>query len=171
MALVKATLKSALQAIFDGTADTSPIDGNPDGMPSSANDAGARLAKAYTDYAGAGTFGASTVTAGVLTKESALASTLGGSLSVPGSAATHAAAWGSGLTAFWTGVPVVGAQAGATVPPTGSAALVSALTSVLGDTSKTAAEQAQAIADALDTCTKTVTAAVAPPPGTVLPIA
>jgi hypothetical protein len=41
---------------------------------------------------------------------------------------------------------------------------------MLLDTSKTAAEQAEAMADVLDICTKTVTAAVTPPPGTVLPI-
>lgn len=170
MTLNKASLKSALQAIFDGSADTSPVDGQPDGTPASASDAGARLAKAYTDYAAGGVFGASTVSAGVGVKEAPLASTLGGSLALPGAAATHAAAWGAGLATFWIAVAVAGAQAGATVPPTGTAALVSTLTTLFSNTTNTASSAAQGLADALDTCTKTVTANVAPPPGTVLPI-
>ncbi len=168
MALVKATLKSALLAVFDGTADTSPVDGNPDGTPTDADDAGARLAAAYTDYAGAAMFAASTVD--VSSKEAALATTLGGSLELPGLAATHAAAWGAGLAAFWLGAPVAGAQSGVTVPPTGGAALVAALTTLFANTANTADDAADGLANALDICTKTVTAAVAPPPGTVLPI-
>ncbi len=170
MALVKATLKAALKAIFDGTADTSPVDGDPDGTPTDAADAGARLAKAYTDYAAGGLFGASTVSAGVGAKEAPLASTLAASLAVPGLPATHAAAWGAGLVTFWAAVPVVGAQAGATVPPTGAAACVAALTALFSNTGNSADDAADGLANALDTCTKTTTAAVAPPPGTVLPI-
>lgn len=167
MALVKAPLKSALEGIFDGSADTSPPAG-PDGFPSTAVDAGNKLAAAYTGYAGAGMFGASTVD--VSLQEAALAATLAASLTVPGTPATHAAAWGAGLAVFWLGAPVAGAQSGVTVPPTGAAALVAALTAAFANTAASASDAAQALADALDVCTKTVTAAVAPPPGTVLPI-
>lgn len=170
MSLNKTNLKSALKAIFDGTADDND-DGQPDGRPSSASDAGAKLAKAYTDYAAGGVFGASTVSAGVPAKQGALATTLGGSLTLPGLAATHAAAWGTGLAAFWLGVPVVGVQAGTTVPPTGTATLVSTLTALFSNPLNTSDAAADGLANALDTCTKTVTANVAPPPGTVLTIA
>lgn len=168
MALNQSSLASALQAIFDGSADTSPVDGNPDGTPASASDAGNRLAKAYADYAAAATFGASTPT--LTGKEAALAATLTPSLALPGTAATHAAAWSSGVAAFWTAVPVVGAQVGATVGCPGAAALTAALTTLFGNTANTAATAASGLAAALHTATLTVTAAVAPPPGTILPI-
>jgi hypothetical protein len=168
MALNATTLATALEKIFDGTADTTPTDGNPDGVPTSSNDAGAKIAKAYTNYAGAAMFAASTVN--VSSKESALATTLGAALVAPGAPATAAAAFGAGLTTFWTGAPVAGAQSGVTVPPTGAAALVAALTTLFGNAANTAAAAASGLAAALDTCTKTVTAAVAPPPGTVLVI-
>lgn len=167
MTLNKANLKTALQAIFDGSADNDHDD-HPDGTPTSTTDAGQKLAKAYFDYAGGATFGSCLPT--LTGRDSALASTLGSSLTLPGLAATHAAAWGAGVTAFWSGVAVAGAgQAGTTAPPTGAAVLVSALTAGFAVTGNTAAQQAQMLADALDTCTKTVLATVAPPPGTVLP--
>lgn len=168
MTLNKASLKSALQAIFDGSADTTPVDGHPDGTPVSTTDAGQKLAKAYFDYAGGATFGSCLPT--LAGRDSALASTLASSLTLPGVAATHAAAWGAGLTTFWSGVAVAGAgQAGTTAPPTGAAALVSTLSTLFANTGNTASSAAQGLADALDLCTKTVLAAVAPPPGTVLP--
>lgn len=169
MALDPASLTDAIKAIYDGSADTSPVDGNPDGMPTDAADAGSRLAKAYFDYASAGMFGASTI-AFTGAEEPALAATLGSSLAVPGLPATHAAAWGAGLAAFWAAVPVVGVQAGATVPPAGAAALVAALTALFANLANTADTAAAGLAGALHTCTLTVTANVAPPPGTVLPI-
>lgn len=168
MALDSSALADALEAIFDGSADNAPPAG-PDGVPASAIEAGMLLAAAYFDYASAAMFGASTPV--FAAQEAALAVTLGGSLAVPGLAATHAAAWGAGLTTFWTGVTVAGVQAGATVPPTGAAALVAALTALFSNPLNTAAAAATGLATALDTCTKTVQAAVAPPPGTMLPIA
>jgi hypothetical protein len=167
MSLDKSSLKSALQAIFDGSADNDH-DGHPDGTPTSTTDAGQKLAKAYFDYAGAAMFGSCVPT--VTGRDSALATTLGGSLTLPGAAATHAAAWGAGLATFWASVPVAGAgQAGVTAPPAGAAALVTALTTLFSTTGNTASAAAQGLSDALDTCTKTVLATVAPPPGTVLP--
>lgn len=168
MTLNKSSLKTALQGIFDGTADTSPADGHPDGTPTSPTDAGQKLAAAYFNYAGGALFGSCAPT--LTGRDTALASTLGTSLAVPGLAATHAAAWGAGVTTFWTGVAVAGGgQAGVTAPPTGAAALVATLTTVFSTTGNTASAAAQALADALDLCTKTVLATVAPPPGTVLP--
>lgn len=170
MTLNKASLKSALQAIFDGTADTTPADGHADGTPTSAGDAGSKLAKAYFNYAGGAVFGPNLPT--LTGRDAALGTTLGGSLAVPGLPATHAAAWGAGLAVFWAAVPVAGGgQAGVTAPPTGAAALVAALTTLYGNTANTAASAAQGLADALDTCTKTVIATVAPPPGTTIPAA
>jgi hypothetical protein len=170
MALNQSSLASALQAIFDGTADTSPADGHADGTPTSASDAGSKLAKAYTDYAAGGTFGGGTVSAGVGSKQSALATTLGGALTVPGVAATHAAAWAAGVTTFWLGVPVAGVPSGATIGCPGAAALTVALTAVFSNLANTPATAAASLAAALHTATATTTAAVAPPPGTTLTI-
>lgn len=168
MALDSAALTDAIKAVYDGSADTSPVDGNPDGMPTSAIDAGQKLAAAYFEYASGGMFGASVPT--LAGRDTALAATLGTSLVLPGLPATHAAAWGAGLAAFWAAVPVAGAQAGATVPPAGGAALVAALTVLFANPANTADTAAAGLATALDVCTKTVVANVAPPPGTVLPI-
>lgn len=167
MSLDAALLKNAIKAVYDGTADTSPADGHPDGKPTSPTDAGARMAKAYADYAADAMFGANTPT--LTGRESALASTLGTSLAVPGLPATHAAAWGLGLAAFWAAVPVAGpVQAGVTAPPTGAAALVASLTTLFANLANTTDTAAGGLATALDTCTKTVLATVAPPAATVL---
>src|SRR4051812_20190732 len=131
MALDKAALKAALKGILDGSADNDH-DGHPDGTPVSAADAGQKLAHAYAQYAAGGLFGSSTPT--FTGQEGALATALGVSLILPGVAATHAAAWGTGLATFWISVPVAGAQAGATVPPTGAAALTVALTALFSVT-------------------------------------
>lgn len=170
MPLDALALKAAIKAVYDGTADTTPADGNPDGKPTSASDAGTKLAKAYYDYAGAALFGVCVPT--LTGRDAALGTTLGGSLTVPGLPATHAAAWGTGLTAFWTGVAVAGpGVAGATAPPTGAAALVAALTTLFANLANTPDTAAGGLATALDTCTKTVIATVAPPPGTTFPAA
>jgi hypothetical protein len=142
------------------------------GMPASASAAAEGMAQAYFDYASAGTFGASTPQIPGVNK-SAMASTLLAAIATPatGSPATIAAAWATALSAFWIGVPVVGAQAGATVGCPGAAALTATLTIVFANLANTASSCAQSLAASLDTATKTVTASVAPPPGTVLPIA
>jgi hypothetical protein len=101
-----------------------------------------------------------------------MASTLQSAIATPssGSAAAFAGAWASAVATFWIGVPVVGAQSGATVACPGAAALTAALTTVFANLQNTAQSCAQGLATALHTATMTVTAAVAPPPGTTLPI-
>lgn len=157
MPLVSATLGSAIKSVFEGYPSPS---GCADG-----------LANAYYSYASAGMFGASTPTIPPANK-SAMASTLQSAISDPsnGSASSFASAWASAVTTFWIGVPVTGAQTGATVGCPGAASLSGSLTSIFGNTSNTFQSVADDLANALHTATLTTTAAVVPPPGTVLPI-
>jgi hypothetical protein len=157
--LSSSSLASALQNTFAN-------------MPASASAAATSLAANYYDYATAGMFGASAPQIPTANRD-ALKTTLLAAIAVPaaGSPPTIAAAWAAGLAAFWLGVPVAGAQAGATVACPGAASLTASLTVVFANLANTAAVCAQALATALHTATMTVTAAVAPPPGTVLPIA
>jgi hypothetical protein len=159
MALDPSALESQLASVFDSILNSN----------GTADDAGTALASVYANYAGGATFGASTP---VLTsQQSALAGALKLSLALPGLAATHAAAWAAGLTAFWVAVPVVGAQSGATVACPGAASLTATLTALYANLANTAATCAAGLAAALHTATLTVTAVVSPPPATVLPIA
>jgi len=139
-------------------------------MPASPAEAAEALASAYRDYAAAGMFGASTIAFTGL-EVTALTATLAGGMVVPGAAAVFAAAWATGITAFWIAVPVVGAQTGATVGAPGAAALTATLTAVFSNLANTAETASAGLAAALHTATQTVTAIVAPPPATVLPIA
>ncbi len=142
------------------------------GEPSeSKSEAAIALADVYALYAAAGLFGASTVTIDG-PREAALATALEVGLVEPpaGSMATFCAAWGTGLGAFWTGAVVVGAQAGATNSCPGAAALGAALVAALSNPQHTKETAAAAFAAALHAATVTVTATVAPPPATVLPI-
>lgn len=158
MALNTATLTANLLDLFSSTSE-------------SKSEAAIAMADVYALYAADGMFGASTVTIDGA-RETALANALEAGMVEPpaGSLATFAAAWATGLSAFWTGAPVVGAQAGATVGCPGAGALAAALVAALNP-AHTPATAAAAFATALHTATVTVTAAVAPPPGTVLPIA
>lgn len=158
MTLDPSALASALEATFAS-------------LPETASDAADALAGNYYDYASAATFGASTPTLAPALR-TAFAATLLGAIAVPssGTPATFAAAWASAVATIWIGVPVAGAQSGATVGCPGAAALTASLTTVFANLANTAATCAQALAAALHTATLTVTAAVAPPPGTVLPI-
>ena len=141
-------------------------------LPETAADAAEGMAAAYFDYASAGMFGAS-VPQLTSTHRDALAATLLTAIAIPaaGLPATIAGAWSAGVTAFWPGVPVVGAQAGATVGCPGAAALAASLTAVFANLANTAESCALSLAAALHGATMTVTASVTPPPGTVLPIA
>lgn len=156
MALNSASLEADLLAFLSGESDD--VQQAADG-----------LAAAYADYASAGMFGASTVTIDGA-RESALAATLAGGLVQAPDASTFLSALASGVATFWTAVPVVGAQSGATVGCPGAASLPAALAAALAvpNDRETAA---QALAAALHTATLTTTAVVAPPPATTLPIA
>lgn len=158
MTLDPSTLSSALAELLAG-------------LPETAADAADGMAAAYFDYASAGMFGPSTP---VLTSahKDALAATLLSAIAVPaaGLPATIAGAWSAGVAAFWLAVPVAGPMAGATVGCPGAASLVASLTVVFANLANTAESCALSLATALHAATLTVTANVAPPPGTVLPI-
>lgn len=158
MALSQDSLAAALTATLSNTEAT------PEGCANA-------MASDYYTYAAAGTFGSSAV-AIPPANQSAMASTLLAAISSPvaGSAGTFAAAWAAAVALFWTGVPVTGAQSGATVGCPGAALLSGSLLPILTVTAGTAASAAGGIASALHAATMTVTAAVAPPPGTTLTI-
>lgn len=154
MALSQSALSSALQALFDS-------------KPATTADAADGMAEAYADYAADGMFG-SCVPA-FTTQEAALAGTIL-SQGLVGTIAGFAGAWASGLAAFWAAVPVAGGgQTGATAPPV-YPTLATELSAVLSSYPATTALAASQIAAVLHAATMTVTATVAPPPGTVLPI-
>lgn len=158
MALSQSALAAALTATLSNTSAT----------PASCASA---MASDYYSYATAGMFGSSAV-AIPPANQSAMASTLLAAISSPvtGNAGTFAAAWAAAVALFWTGVPVTGAQSGATVGCPGAATLSGTLLPILTVTNGTAASAASGIAAALHAATLTVTAAVAPPPGTTLTI-
>lgn len=141
-------------------------------LPETAADAAAALAAVYYDYASTATFGPSAPEIPTANRD-ALASALEAAISVPaaGSPATFAGAWAAAVTLFWIGVPVVGVPSGATVGCPGAASLAATLTTLFANLANTATSCAAGLATALHGATSTVTAAVAPPPGTVLPIA
>ena len=159
MALSQSDLKAALKAVFDA-------------MPASHNAAAADLAAAYHDYAGGGLFGTSVPTLDDARRD-AMAATLLAARATPASGlpATFAGAWTSALATYWTGAPVTGAQTGSTVGCPGAALQLAALTALFANLANTAETCATGLAAALHTATGTVTASVAPPPGTVLTIA
>lgn len=136
--------------------------------PATGADAARGIANAYAGYAGGGTFGASTL---VSTEplRSALESQLTTGFASQ-SGATVALAFSTALSTGWVGLPVVGAQTGATVGCPGAAGVTATLTALFISQPPTHQLAAEGIAGALHTATLTVTAAVAPPPGTVLPI-
>lgn len=138
-------------------------------MPASASDAADGMSDAYYDYASDATAGGGKVAIPGANK-SALAAALLAAIGAPaaGSPVSISGAWASGVAAFWIGVPVTGAQSGATVACPGAASLLASLTAIFANVANTADKAAAGVAAALDVATKTTTAAVAPPPGTTV---
>jgi len=130
-----------------------------------------KLASAYTTYASAGLFGAS---APVLLPSNTLALQvlLAQAIAVPqvGNPALFGAAWAQGLLAFWATPPppVVGAQVGIVTVIVGAAVVAVPITSACANLAATPRVTATLIATAVHAATLTVTATVAPPPGTIL---
>ena len=153
MALNVQTLQDGLKDLFDSAPATKAL-------------AAAGMASAYAEYAAGGQFGTSSPE--FTTQETALAATILGT-GLVGTIAGFGTAWSSGLATFWAAVPVVGAQAGVTSPPV-YPTLSAELTAVLATYPETTESSASQIAAILHAATQTVTATVAPPPGTVLPI-
>jgi hypothetical protein len=150
MPLVKASMKSDFRALFD----TKPKD---------RSELADKWATAYDSYASLAITGngGSVIAAG---KKSALQGILMGVLSTPvGVPAAVAAAWGTGLLAYWGGTPFTPGAVpnppftlpGVAAPPLGISALIPALTA-LYSTSNSEDDFADQQATALDTCTKTV---------------
>lgn len=128
--------------------------------------AAAAFAQLYDDYASQGKFGSNTlvVTGAKSRFEGALAAGLSS-----GVFPTVCTAFATAVTAYWTGATVTGAQSGPVTPPPGAAAIPAALAALAPKASRAVA--ASTLANALHSATITTTATVAPPPGTVLPIA
>lgn len=161
MALDPTALEDALADIFAS-------------MPDTPADCAEALANAYLDYAQQATFGPN-IPASLAAKIPTLKSTLEGAIDTPlvGLPATLAAAWATGLAAFWTGVAVASvppATVGTTGGCPGSSSLTGSLSTVFANLANTAATCAAGVAVALHTATMTVQATVTPPPGTVVPI-
>lgn len=158
MPLDKSALASELENVFGAMLPT-------------ASDVADALASVYTNYAKEGRFGSSTPQIPPA-KTTALAATLLAAIADPaaGSPATFAGAWASGLAAFWAAVPVVGAQSGAVGACPGAASMLATLSLLFANQNNSLEDGAKGLADALHIATLTVTAAVVPPPGTVLPI-
>lgn len=156
MALDVSKLGSALADVFAN-------------MPTSKDEAAKQIAQAYYDYASGGLFGASVPTLSSSQRD-AMAGTITLGLTVPGLPMTIAAAFAAALTVFWIAVPVAGPQVGATAGCPGAASLIGSLPAVFLNLANTPETCGVGVAAALHTATMTVTASVAPPPGTVLPI-
>lgn len=150
MPLVKAGMKSDFRALFDS-------------KPKDRAELAKKWAAAYDSYAQSAATGngGSVIAAG---KKSALEATLLGTLSTPvGVPAAVAAAWGTGLLAYWGGTPFTPGSVpnppftlpGVAIPPTGIGALIPALTA-LYSAENSEDDFADKQATALDTCTKTV---------------
>lgn len=160
MPLISSVLQNALLALFKS---------NP-----SASDAAKGIAKAYSMYAMTATAGAAKANLTGLESqamEKALSAVFASvSAATP---ATASMALASGVVAFWMMPPVTfsGAQAGAVFQA------ATAMPIITGQVAKTLANQnnspetaAMELATALDMATRTVTVALAPPPGTVSPL-
>jgi len=154
MALDTGALQSAIRALLD-------VD-----QASSAAAADA-FAGAYDDYCVDAVFGANTPA--LTGRRAGFASTLAGGLAA-GNAAAAAAAFSAAVAAYWTAVTVAGpVQAGTCASCPGAGAITATLAALAAaPNSKDAA--AAGLAGALDTATRTCTATVSPPGGTVLPI-
>lgn len=150
MPLVKASMKSDFRKLFDS-------------KPKDRQELADKWATAYDSYASLAITGngGSVIAAG---KKSALQAALLSVLSIPiGVPAAVAAAWGTGLLAYWGGTPFTPGAVpnppftlpGVAAPPIGISALIPALTAIyLAKNSED--DFADQQATALDTCTKTV---------------
>jgi hypothetical protein len=177
VALSRTALAGALEDLFAGAG----------GHPASATEAGARWAAAYRGYAlKAQAAATAPLEASLDGAQSMLAGTLGGGFAAaqaagPGGVAALAATIDAALVAFWLVPPLAFA-----IPPTGpptmtgivSAAPMGVLPGALGALflagvaqQASAAQQAQALARALDAWTRTVMVINTPvsPPGPPLP--
>jgi len=131
-----------------------------------------QMALTYTTYAQGGQFGASLPTL-TPAHTAALEGALLPALLVPqgGNPALLANAWAAGLLAFWIpGTPVLGAQAGAVIACAESGLVVVPMIAAFSNITATAPLTAALMATAIHAATITTTAAVVPPPGTVLPL-
>lgn len=163
MALSQTDLKNALKKVLD-TAQSTPAA------------AATAMANAYHDYAKAGRVGAEGVPTLPDAKRDALATTLGAAIADPhlGLPGKLAAAWASGVAAYWTGVAVVGVtQSGSITDVTSASSLSGPLATVFGNLANSTETCAAGMAAALHAATAApsgIKATVAPPPNTILPL-
>ena len=154
MPLVVATLESGLEAVFLA-------------LPATGAQAAQMMADAYFAYASLGLFGASVPA--FPTGSSLLVAPLAAAMIPIGTPAGFGAAWTAALSAFWIpAITVSGAQTGAVVGCAGAAAAAAGIAAVVANPLNTPGSAAAGIASVLDTATKTVSAALAPPPTPVL---
>lgn len=164
MPLVKALLSNGFQQLFEGNS-----------YPTSEQDAGQQWASVYKKYASGAAAGAAlVVAASLVAAQSSLASALETAFKGAKSGSPAAPTMAAAFAAFWLTPPV----AFATPPASGvvSIAVPVGLIASLSDafdagvkSSKSAADQAQALATALDSFTTTVMVGVitAPAPAMV----
>jgi hypothetical protein len=165
MPLLPATLENGLRDVFEGMPS----------YPADAAAAGSAWAAAYRSYAAGALAGAvPALPASLPGAEAVLAGRLAGAFAAEQAPATLAAALDTAFVGFWLGPPPIGFSA----PPITGAVTV-ALPGVLTGTLSTifalgvldaraAAEQAQALAGALDSWTRSVQATNATPGGPVI---
>lgn len=151
---------------LDTSALEDAVAAQMDESPDTIADAAAAWATVYDDYCQGATFGASVPT--LTGRKAAFESVLLASLS-SGVFATVCTAFGNAVAAYWLAVPVTGPQTGVVPTCPGASAIAAALAALAPVATREVA--AATLAAALDTATRTCTATVSPPPGTVLPIA
>lgn len=159
MPLNPASLTQGIRAVYDS-------------KPPTIAAAAQGLAAAYTAYASVGLFLAGAL-APLSARNAALEQTLLAAMSAKGPSSMYAAAWSSGLTAYWLGAVVVGVNAGATIGCPGAAAAEAVILAALQSKPATTLQAASDLANALHTATATVTATVSlpgPPFTSVVPI-
>ena len=141
-------------------------------FPASPRDCADALADAFHAYCSAAVFGASTPQIPSANRD-AFADAIYAAIANPaaGLPAVISAAFAAATAAYWLAVPVVGAQSGVTVGCPGAASLPATLAVIFANLANTPTSAGASIALALHAAVMTVTASVAPPPGTVLPIA
>ena len=151
MSLSPSNLQADLEDVFDAQG--------------TASEAASGIAQAYYDYASDGDFGTSTPTIPTANRD-AMAGTILAAISDPttGSPTNFGAAFTSALPVFWASVPVAGGSgAGATAGCPGASVAGGAITTAVTSTANTVSTVSLAIASALDTATKTVTASLTIP--------
>jgi len=145
--------------------------------PSNGTEAASKIAEEYDKYCRKGKAPpGSPVFTGA--EKPALASVLAGAIGAPGgSAAAAAAAFSSGIQAYWLSPPVPfvgGAASGVSSAMPGAAAIIGPLTGALSNLANSEEAIGQQIASQLDAATRTVLVIFAtptsgpPPPATVI---